>query len=103
MILLLPRGIIMIRIHLSKLLGERRMTQKRLSELTGIRRNAINEWYHEIVVSLKVEHIDRICEVLGCSLDELIEVIPNKVPRTGKYLVIEEHGNRKSKREGCDE
>lgn len=79
------------------------MTQKRLSELTGIRRNAINEWYHEIVVSLKVEHIDRICEVLGCSLDELIEVIPNKVPRTGKYLVIEEHGNRKSKREGCDE
>lgn len=32
----------MIRIHLSKLLGERR----------GIRRNAINEWYHEIVVSL---------------------------------------------------
>ena len=93
----------MIRIHLSKLLGERRMTQKRLSELTGIRRNAINEWYHEIVVSLKVEHIDRICEVLGCSLDELIEVIPNKVPRTGKYLVIEEHGNRKPKREGCDE
>lgn len=95
MISFFPRGIIMIRIYLSKLLGERRMTQKQLSELTGIRRNAINEWYHEITVSLKLEHIDRICEVLDCSIDELIEYIPNKIPKTGKYLIIEEHGNRK--------
>lgn len=93
------RGIIMVRIYLSKLLGERRMSQKELSELTGIRPNTINEWYHEIVVSLKVEHIDRICEVLGCSVDELIEVKPNKIPKTGKYLIVEEHGNRKTDKE----
>lgn len=87
----------MIRIHLSKLLGERRMTQKQLSELTGIRPNTINEWYHEIVVSLKVEHIDKICEVLDCSIDELIEVVPNKIPKTGRYLIVEEHGNQKKR------
>ena len=86
----------MIRIYLSRLLGERRMSQKELSKQTGIRPNTINEWYHEIAVSLRVEHIDRICEVLGCSVDELIEVVPNKVPRTGKCLIVEEHGNRKS-------
>ncbi len=97
------RGIFMVRIHLSRLLGERRMSQKKLAELTGIRPNTISEWYNEITISMKVEHIDRICEVLGCSLDELIEVIPNKVPITGKYLVIEEHGNRKPKGTGCDE
>ena len=91
------RGIIMVRVHLSRLLGERRMSQKRLSELTGIRPNTISEWYNEITVSLKIEHIDQICEVLECSIDELIEVIPNKIPRTGKHLVVEEHGNRKSK------
>lgn len=90
------RGIIMVRIYLSKLLGERRMSQKKLSELTGIRPNTINEWYHEIVVSLRVEHIDRICEVLGCTVEELIEVIPNKVHKTGKNLIVEEHGNRKT-------
>lgn len=89
------RGIIMVRIHLSKLLGEKRMTQKQLSELTGIRPDTINEWYHDIAVSLRVEHIDRICEVLDCSVSELLEVIPNKIPKTGKYLIIEEHGNRK--------
>jgi putative transcriptional regulator len=92
------RGIIMVKIHLSKLLGERRMSQRKLSELTGIRPNTINEWYNEIAVSLRVEHIDRICEVLGCSVDELIEVIPNKMPKTGKNLIIEEHGNQKAKK-----
>ncbi len=89
----------MVRIHLSRLLGEKRMTQKQLSMLTGIRQNTINEWYHEMTVSLKVEHIDRICEVLKCSIDELIEVVPNKMPKTGKHLIIEEHGKRKLKRE----
>lgn len=79
------------------------MSQKTLSELTGIRPNTISEWYNEITVNLKVEHLDRICEVLGCSLDELIEVIPNKVPKTGKNLIIEEHGNRKSKGKGDEE
>lgn len=73
------------------------MTQKELSDLTGIRPNTINEWYHEITVSLKVEHIDKVCEVLGCSIEELIEVVPNKVPKTGEHLIIEEHGNRKKK------
>ena len=93
----------MVKIHLSRLLGDRRMSQKTLSELTGIRPNTISEWYNEITVSLKIEHIDRICEVLGCSIDELIEVIPNKMPKTGKYLIIEEHGNRKPQRGECDE
>ncbi len=85
----------MIRIHLSGLLGEKRITQKKLSELTGIRPNTISEWYNEITVSLKLEHIDRICEVLECSVDELIEYIPNKVLKTGKNLITEEHGNQK--------
>lgn len=92
----------MVRVHLSRLLGERRMSQKKLAELTGIRPNTISDWYHEIAVSLRVEHIDRICEVLECSIDELIEVIPNKMPKTGKHLIIEEHGNRKPKEDGCD-
>ncbi len=87
----------MVRIHLSKLLGERRMSQRELADLTGIRPNTINEWYHEIVVSLRVEHIDRICEVLGCSISDLIEVVPNKLPKTGENLILEEHGNQKVK------
>lgn len=88
----------MVRIKLSKLLGEKRITQKQLSDLTGIRPNTINDWYHEIIISIKMEHIDKICEVLNCRIDELIEVTPNKRSITGNNLIVEEHGNQKKKR-----
>lgn len=85
----------MVKFHLSKLLGEKRMTQKELSQKTGIRNSTINEYYNEIAISIKFEHIDKICEVLDCTTDELFEYLPNKVKTTGKDLIVEEHGNRK--------
>ncbi|MCD7812155.1 MAG: helix-turn-helix transcriptional regulator [Ruminococcus sp.] len=88
----------MVKIHLSKLLGERKMTQKDLADATGIRASTINEWYHEIVSRLNVEHIDKICEVLDCDITDLLEYIPNAKKKTGKYLILEEHGNRKPKK-----
>lgn len=86
----------MIKIHLSKLLGERRMTQSELARKTGIRPTTISEWYNEIVERLNVEHMDRICEVLECDLCDLIEYVPNKMKKTGKDLILEEHKNRRS-------
>lgn len=91
------RGKIMIKIHLSRLLGERRWTQKDLAKVTGIRPSTINEWYHEIIPRLNVEHIDKICEALDCNITDLLEYIPNERRITGKYLILEEHGNQKSK------
>ena len=99
MILLSLGMISMVRNNLSKLLGERRMTQSQLSMLTGIRPNAISDLYNEVDLSVKFEHIDKICEVLQCDLSDLFEYIPNKRPRTGKYLIIEEYGNQKKKRQ----
>lgn len=88
----------MIKINLSKILGEKRWTQKQLADATGIRPSTINEWYHEIVQRINVEHLDRICEVLECETSDLIEYIPNKMKKTGKDLIVEEHGNsQKSK------
>lgn len=86
-----------IKIHLSKILGERRWTQKMLAAETGIRRNTISNIYNETAERISIDHIDRICEVLGCSLEDLMEYVPNKTPKTGKYLILEEHGNRKKK------
>lgn len=62
----------MIRILLSTRLGERRMTQADLSRATGIRPNTINELYHELAERVNLEHLDNICEVLDCELNELI-------------------------------
>lgn len=89
----------MIRIYLSKILGERRMTQKELSEKTGIRAATINEIYNELVERVNLTHLDKICEVLGCPLSELMEWIPNKMKTTGNDLIVERHGNRKADRD----
>lgn len=70
----------MIRILLSKKLGELRLTQADLSRATGIRANTINELYHELAERVNLEHLDLICEALECELDELIVRVPNDKP-----------------------
>lgn len=85
----------MIRNHLSRILGEKRWSQAKLARETGIRPATINELYHEIAERIAFEHLDRICEVLDCSITDLIEYIPGNQRKTGKNLIVEEHGNRK--------
>ncbi len=68
-----------------------------MSQVTGIRPTTISEIYNEVVERLNVEHLDRICEALDCDIGDLIEYIPNSEKKTGKNLIIEEHGNRKRK------
>lgn len=85
----------MIRINLSTILGRERITQAELARKTGIRPATINELYNELSERVNLEHIDRICEVLECDVSDLLEYVPNKVKKTGKYLIIEENGNHK--------
>lgn len=68
----------MIKIHLSKLLGERRMSQKRLSELTDIRRATINEMYHELVERVNLDYLSKICQVLNVKIEDLLEYVPDE-------------------------
>lgn len=89
------RGVIMVKINLSTLLGARRMTQADLARRTGIRPSTINDMYHELSVRVNLEHIDKICEVLECDITDLFEYVPNKIKTTGRDLIVEAHGNRK--------
>lgn len=68
----------MIRIYLSRLLGERRMSQIELSRKTGIRPATINEIYNELAERVSLDHLDRICKALDCKLSDLIKYIPSK-------------------------
>lgn len=67
----------MIKIHLSRILGERRMSQKRLSELTDIRRATINEMYHELVERVNLDYLSKICQVLNVKIEDLLEYVPD--------------------------
>ncbi len=81
----------MIRIRLSHILGAKKYTQADLARMTGIRPSTINELYHEFAERVNLEHIDKICEALDCSLSDLLVREPNRVPviqhnRVGKKI-----------------
>ncbi len=87
----------MITNQLPKLLGERRMTQRQLSQATGIREATVSNMCNEIHINYSVEHLDRLCEALECDISDLLVYTPNKMKKTGKNLIIEEHKNKKTK------
>jgi len=80
----------MIRIYLSRLLGERRWTQADLARKTGIRAATINEYYNEFAERVKLEHLDLICEALDCDVSDIIMRDTNRPPeirsRTGRQI-----------------
>ena len=91
----ITRGVIMIKIHLSDLLGKYRITQAELASKTGIRPATICDIYNEMCDRINLEHLDRICEVLGCDVADILEYQPNKIKKTGTNLILEQNGNRK--------
>ncbi len=73
----------MIRITLSRKLGEMRVTQKELSEKTGIRPGTINDLYHGIADRVSLEQLDKICESLDCDLNDILTYTPNSLRTVG--------------------
>ena len=63
----------MIRILLSIRLGERRWSQAKLAQQTGIRPATINELYNEVTDRVSLSQLDRICQVLECDLTDILQ------------------------------
>lgn len=72
----------MIRILLSRKLGELRWSQADLARATGIRPTTINDYYHELAERVNLEHLDLICEALDCDLSEILVRTENIGKRT---------------------
>ena len=84
----------MIRILLSTRLGERRWSQADLARATGIRPSTINDLYHEIAGRVNLEHLDLICEALGCELSDLMIREENKETRVKTRTGADIHSKR---------
>lgn len=56
-------------------LARKRMTQKRLAEITGIRPPTISKIYLGTIDRLPVDVLDRICQALDCQPGDLMEYV----------------------------
>ena len=78
----------MIRNLLSIRLGEKRMSQTKLSKLSGVRQQYISDMYNEMSDNISLDKLDRICQVLECDVGDLLKVeteeIRKKLAKPGK-------------------
>ncbi len=68
----------MIKVHLSRIMGEKRLKISEVSEMTQLHRNGITKLYNEETDGIKFETLERLCVALNVTVGELIEHIPNK-------------------------
>jgi putative transcriptional regulator len=66
----------MIKCHLSRLLGERRLKISDVARDTGINRGTLTRLYHETAERVDIDALDKLCVYLNCTLQELLEYVP---------------------------
>ena len=74
----------MIRCHLARLMGERKLKIADVSRDTGINRGTLSRLYHETSERFEVEVLDKLCLYFGCSIAELLEFVEVKEPERPK-------------------
>ena len=68
----------MIRCHLSRLMGERKMKVVDVARLTGLHRNTITLLYNESATRVDLDAIDKLCELFEVDIADLFEYIPSE-------------------------
>jgi len=67
-----------IRVHLGRLLGERKLRASEVARKTGINKNTLSSLYNEKVSGIRFETLRRLCKFLNCSIGDLIEYIADE-------------------------
>ncbi len=68
----------MIKNHLSKLMGEKRITITEVAKSTGMSASTISNLYNEKVKRLDFDTLEKLCEFFNCNIEDIIEYIPDK-------------------------
>jgi len=73
----------MIRCHLSRLMGERRVRLIDVARATKISRNMLAKLYYDKAVRVDLRDLSRLCRYFECSLNDLLEFVDDSRP-TGR-------------------
>ena len=63
----------MIKCHLSRILGEKKLKISDVSRDTGLHRGSITRLYQETAVRVEIDVMNKLCQYLQCSVGELFE------------------------------
>ena len=67
----------MIRIHLSRLLGENKEKLADLIRATGLARNTVAGLYRETTARVDIETLNALCTHSSCNVADILEFVPD--------------------------
>jgi putative transcriptional regulator len=67
-----------LKCHLSRLMGERKLKIADVARDTGLHRNTVTLLYDETAARVDVDAIDKLCAYFKVSVGELFEHLPDK-------------------------
>jgi len=65
----------MVKCHLSRLLGERRLKISDVARDTGINRGTLTRMYHETAERVELSVVSALCAYLNCEVSDLLEYV----------------------------
>ncbi|MGP0820820.1 helix-turn-helix transcriptional regulator [Dickeya fangzhongdai] len=63
----------MIRCHLARLMGERKMKISDVLRKTGLSRNTVTLMYKETAQKIDIEALDKLCQLFACEVADILE------------------------------
>lgn len=66
----------MIRCHLARIMGEHKMRIADVARETGLSRATVTLLYKETAQKVDLEAIEQICNLFGCTVGDLLELVP---------------------------
>ena len=64
----------MVKCHLSKIMGERKLKVAELSRETGINKNTLHRMYKETASRIELDVIETLCRHLEINISDLYEI-----------------------------
>ena len=66
----------MIKCHLSRIMGEKKLRVADVAKAVGVHRNAITLLYEETASRVEMDTINKLCAFLDCGIQDLFEYLP---------------------------
>jgi len=65
----------MIRCHLSSLMGKHKMKVIDVAKATGLHRNTISLLYKETATRVDLDSLNKLCKLFECEISDLLEYV----------------------------
>ncbi|MBF4988191.1 helix-turn-helix transcriptional regulator [Methylophilus sp. 14] len=65
----------MIKCHLSRIMGEKKLKVADVARAIDVHRNSITLLYDETATRVDLEVLNRLCNYLNCNIEDLLEFI----------------------------